>query len=110
MGLLIDDIRKAREGRPYNAEYGERVSIDPERIRKAREIQKEAKESRLAPTFACMEIARNKRIAAKLIRNIELILITEGQHDTQFKLGDLIKYTPFEVAEILREHAYELLT
>lgn len=110
MGLLIDDIIKAREGRPYNAEYGDRVSIDPERIRKAREIQKEAKESGLTSTFACMEIARNKIITAKLIRSIELLLITEGQHDPQFKLGDFIKYTPSEVAEILRKHADELLT
>ena len=55
MGLLIDNIRKAREGCPYNAEYGERVSIDPERIRKAREINKEAKEGGLAPTLTCMD-------------------------------------------------------
>jgi len=48
--------------------------------------------------------------AQAVIGNIELILITEGQHDPQFKLGDFIKYTPSEVAEILRKHADEFLT
>lgn len=46
----------------------------------------------------------------ELIRRIELILIEEGQHDERFKLGDFIKYTPYEVAEILRRHSDELLT
>lgn len=44
-----------------------------------------------------------------LIRKIELILIETGQHDTErFKLGETIKYSPCEVAEILRNHADEL--
>ena len=42
------------------------------------------------------------------IRKIELILIHEGQHDKKFKLGDTIKYAPYEVAEILRRHSGEL--
>ena len=46
----------------------------------------------------------------ELIRKIELILIEEGQHDLRFRLGDIIKYNPHEVAEILRKHADELLT
>lgn len=46
----------------------------------------------------------------ELIRKIELILIEEGQHDERFKLGDFIKYAPFEVAEILRKHIDELQT
>ena len=46
----------------------------------------------------------------ELIRRIELILIKEGQHDERFKLGDFIKYAPYEVAEILRRHSDELLT
>lgn len=46
----------------------------------------------------------------ELIHRIELILIEEGQHDRRFKLGDFIKYTPYEVAEILRRHSDELLT
>lgn len=43
-----------------------------------------------------------------LIRKIELILIETGQHDKKFRLGEIIKYSPYEVAEILREHAEEL--
>lgn len=44
-----------------------------------------------------------------LIRKIELILIETGQHDTdKFKLGEIIRYAPYEVAEILREHVDEL--
>lgn len=42
------------------------------------------------------------------IRKIELILILEGQRDKKFKLGDTIKYAPYEVAEILRRHSGEL--
>lgn len=45
----------------------------------------------------------------ELIRKIELILIETGQHDKgNFKLGETIKYAPYEVAEILREHIAEL--
>ena len=44
----------------------------------------------------------------ELIRKIELILINEGQHDTRFKLGDFIKYTPYEVKEILLKHKDQL--
>lgn len=45
----------------------------------------------------------------ELIRKIELILIETGQHDKEkFKLGETIKYAPYEVAEILREHIAEL--
>ena len=44
-----------------------------------------------------------------LIRKIELILIETGQHDTKkFRLGEIIKYAPYEVAEILRNHIGEL--
>ena len=46
----------------------------------------------------------------ELVRKIELILIEEGQHDKRFKFGDFIKYTPSEVAEILKKHADEFLT
>lgn len=46
----------------------------------------------------------------ELIRKIELILIVEGQHDLRFRLGDIIKYNPHEVAEILRKHANGLQT
>lgn len=46
----------------------------------------------------------------ELIRTIELILIETGQHDTDnFKLGEIIRYAPYEVAEILRAHVDELL-
>ena len=44
-----------------------------------------------------------------LIRKIELILIETGQDDKKkFKLGEIIKYAPYEVAEILRQHIDEL--
>lgn len=46
----------------------------------------------------------------ELINKIELILILEGQHDKRFKLGEYIKYTPYEVAEILKKHIDELKT
>ena len=44
----------------------------------------------------------------KLIYKIQLILVKEGQHDKRFKLGDYIKYTPCEVAEILQKYSDEL--
>lgn len=45
----------------------------------------------------------------ELIRKIELILIETGQHDKKkFRLGEIIKYTPYEVAEILKNHINEL--
>lgn len=40
----------------------------------------------------------------ELIRKVELWLVEEGQHDPKFKLGETIKYTPHEVADILRKH------
>lgn len=44
-----------------------------------------------------------------LIREIELILIETGQRDKEkFRLGEVIKYAPYEVAEILRNHIDEL--
>jgi len=44
-----------------------------------------------------------------LIRKIELILIETGQHDTKkFRLGEIIKYAPYEVTEILKNHIDEL--
>lgn len=39
MGDLLDNIEAAANGHPYNP-YSGRVSIDPERIRLAREIQR----------------------------------------------------------------------
>lgn len=45
----------------------------------------------------------------ELIRKIELILIETGQHDTKkFKLGETIRYSPYEVREILMDHIDEL--
>lgn len=45
----------------------------------------------------------------ELIRTIELILIETGQRDKdKFKLGEIIRYAPCEVAEILRAHVDEL--
>lgn len=46
----------------------------------------------------------------ELIRKIELILIMEGQHDKRFKLGETIRYTPYDVKEILQKHKDEILT
>ncbi len=46
----------------------------------------------------------------ELIRKIELILIEEGQRDKEkFKLGEAIKYAPYEVVEILEKHIDKLL-
>ena len=45
----------------------------------------------------------------ELIKKIELILILEGQHDSKFKLGEKIKYAPYEVREILLKHKDELI-
>lgn len=45
----------------------------------------------------------------ELIRKIELILIETGQHDKKFKLGEIIKYSPCEVADILRKHNDEMI-
>lgn len=44
----------------------------------------------------------------ELIHKIELILIETGQHDKKFKLGEIIKYSPCEVADILRKYKNEL--
>lgn len=44
----------------------------------------------------------------ELIRKIERILMEEGRHDSKFKLGEFIKYSPYEVVEILRKHKDEL--
>ena len=40
----------------------------------------------------------------ELIRKIKLILIETGQNDKKFRLGEIIKYSPSEVANILRKH------
>ena len=45
----------------------------------------------------------------ELIRKIELILIETGQNDKKFKLGEIIKYSPREVADILRKHKDEII-
>ena len=45
----------------------------------------------------------------ELIDKIEFVLISEGQQDTKFRWGEKIRYTPHEVAEILRKHADELV-
>ena len=44
----------------------------------------------------------------ELIRKIELILIETGQHDHKLKLGEIIRYSPSEVNDILMEHMKEL--
>lgn len=46
----------------------------------------------------------------ELIRKIELILIEEGQHDRKFRLGEEIRYSPYEVKKLLLKHKDELLT
>lgn len=43
-----------------------------------------------------------------LIDRVESILIEEGQHDLQFKLGEIIKYDPHAVKLLLLKHADEL--
>lgn len=46
----------------------------------------------------------------ELVRKIEMILIETGQHDPKFKLGEYIKYAPYEVSDILMKHIDELKT
>lgn len=43
-----------------------------------------------------------------LIDKIHSILVEEGQHDPRFKLGEIIKYAPHEVVEIILKHKDEL--
>lgn len=44
-----------------------------------------------------------------LIDKVYSILVEEGQHDPKFKLGEIIKYAPHEVREILLKHKNELV-
>lgn len=44
-----------------------------------------------------------------LIDKVHSILVEEGQHDPKFKLGEIIKYAPHEVREILLKHKNELV-
>jgi len=53
--------------------------------------------------------AQTRWFEEQIIRKVESILIMEGQHDRRFKLGEIIKYSPSKVAELLRKHYGELL-
>lgn len=44
-----------------------------------------------------------------IIDKVHSILVEEGQHDPKFKLGEIIKYAPHEVREILIKHKNELV-
>lgn len=44
-----------------------------------------------------------------IIDKVHNILVEEGQHDPKFKLGEIIKYAPHEVREILLKHKNELV-
>ena len=44
-----------------------------------------------------------------LIDKVHGILVEEGQHDPKFKLGEIIKYAPHEVRDILLKHKNELV-
>lgn len=44
-----------------------------------------------------------------LIDKVHSILVEEGQHDPKFKLGEIIKYAPHEVRDILLKHKNELV-
>lgn len=44
-----------------------------------------------------------------IIDKVHSILVEEGQHDPKFKLGEIIKYAPHEVREILLKHKNELV-
>ena len=44
-----------------------------------------------------------------IIDKVHSILVEEGQHDPKFKLGEIIKYDPHEVREILLKHKNELV-
>ena len=38
------------------------------------------------------------------IEKIKWILIYEGQHSKKFKLGETIKYDPYEVVDLIRKY------
>lgn len=66
-------------------------------------------EVQILARIAWLKQAEKVDIMEELIRTIELILIETGQNDTKkFRLGEIIRYTPYEVAEILRVHADEI--
>jgi len=52
-------------------------------------------------------VSRCKEMKGFTPDEVESILIEVGQHDRQFKLGEIIKYSPNDVREILEEHLNE---
>ena len=94
-----------------------KVSIDEDKVRWARMIQSQNnKTEKTCPIIKLMQLTREKIEKDKRQTNNEELkkytinlydllgaLIEYGQHDKQFKLGDIIKYDPVSVVEIARE-------
>ena len=49
-------------------------------------------------------VSRCKEMKGFTPDEVEDILIEVGQHDRQFKLGEIIKYSPNDVRKILERH------
>lgn len=59
--------------------------------------------SNFAPVFADKEEPKQNKLTEEMIMAIWGTLIEAGNHDVErFRLGDTIRYTPDEVADILR--------
>lgn len=50
-----------------------------------------------------------KKLIEKVADAVEMILINEGQHDLQFKLGEIIKYDPTAVKALLIKNDAKIL-
>ena len=58
--------------------------------------------------YCCDDCQTKEPEMEELVKKIELILVEEGQHDKKFRLGEIIKYSPSEVKNILLKHKDEL--
>lgn len=59
--------------------------------------------SNFAPVFGVKEEPKQNKLTEEMIMAIWGTLIEEGNHDIEhFRLGETIRYTPDEVADILR--------
>ena len=93
-----------------------KVSIDEDKVRRARMFQSQSNTTeKTCPIIKLMQLTREKIEKDKWQTNNEELkkytinlydlfgaLIEYGQHDKQFKLGEIIKYDPVSVIEIAR--------
>ena len=50
----------------------------------------------------------SEKLKEEQICKVEAILVSEGQSDQKFKFGEIIKYSPSEVGDILRKRSEQL--